>query len=115
MLCGFAVQVYLASSAPPVRFPNVYGVDMPNRKEFVAHGLTEDQICDVLRADGLVYQDVDDLLEVGKALNPSIKEFDAACFDGHYVTGETANAGIYKSGVEYMRVRDRVHAKHAIK
>lgn len=98
-----------------MRFPNVYGVDMPNRKEFVAHGLTEDQICDVLRADGLVYQDVDDLLEVGKALNPSIKEFDAACFDGHYVTGETANAGIYNSGIEYMRVRDRVHARHAIK
>lgn len=46
------------------------------------------QICDVLRADGLVYQDVDDLLEVGMALNPSIKQFDAACFDGHYVTGE---------------------------
>jgi hypothetical protein len=45
------------------------------------------QICEVLRADGLVYQDVDDLLEVGKALNPNIKTFDAACFDGHYVTG----------------------------
>lgn len=45
------------------------------------------QICDVLRADGLVYQDVDDLLEVGMTLNPSIKKFDAACFDGHYVTG----------------------------
>ena len=50
------------------------------------------QICDVLRADGLVYQDVEDLLEVGKALNPSIKTFDAACFDGHYVTGEAAAA-----------------------
>lgn len=48
------------------------------------------QICDVLRADGLVYQDVDDLLEVGMGLNPNIKKFDAACFDGHYVTGEVA-------------------------
>lgn len=48
------------------------------------------QICDVLRADGLVYQDVEDLLEVGMGLNPNIKKFDAACFDGHYVTGEGA-------------------------
>lgn len=50
------------------------------------------QVCDVLRADGLVYQDVEDLLEVGKALNPSIKQFDAACFDGHYVTGGVQGA-----------------------
>eukprot|EP00879_Flechtneria_rotunda_P032046 GHRR01035195.1.p2 GENE.GHRR01035195.1~~GHRR01035195.1.p2 ORF type:complete len:197 (+),score=72.17 GHRR01035195.1:982-1572(+) len=83
-----AKEVYLASSAPPVRFPNVYGVDMPNRKEFVADGLTEEQVCDVLGADGLVYQDIEDLLGVGSSLNPGIKRFDAACFDGHYVTGD---------------------------
>uniref|UniRef100_A0A383VKF7 Amidophosphoribosyltransferase n=2 Tax=Tetradesmus obliquus TaxID=3088 RepID=A0A383VKF7_TETOB len=83
-----ARKVYLASSAPPVRFPNVYGVDMPNRKEFVAHGLTEEEICNVLRADGLVYQDVEDLLAVGYSMNPNIKTWDAACFDGHYVTGD---------------------------
>lgn len=60
---------------------------MPNRKEFVADGLTEEEVCKVLSADGLVYQDLDDLLDVGYSLNPSIKQFDAACFDGHYVTG----------------------------
>lgn len=81
------LQVYLASSAPPVRHPNVYGVDMPNRKEFVADGLTEAEVCEVLRADGLVYQDLEDLLEVGYSQNPVITRFDAACFDGHYVTG----------------------------
>ena len=81
------LQVYLASSAPPVRFPNVYGVDMPSRKEFVADGLTEQQVCEVLHADGLVYQEVQDLLDVGYSLNPAITCFDAACFDGHYVTG----------------------------
>lgn len=60
---------------------------MPNRKEFVADGLTEAEVCEVLRADGLVYQDLEDLLEVGYSQNPSITRFDAACFDGHYVTG----------------------------
>lgn len=98
LTASFDPQVYLASSAPPVRHPNVYGVDMPNRKEFVADGLTETEICEVLRADGLVYQDLDDLLDVGYTLNPSITRFDAACFDGHYVTGElTSRCGV--SGV----------------
>lgn len=83
-----ARKVYLASASPPVKYPNVYGVDMPSKKEFVANGLTEEQVKDVLGADGLVYQDVEDLLAVGYALNPSIKTFDAACFDAHYVTGD---------------------------
>ncbi|KAF5836288.1 phosphoribosyltransferase-like protein [Dunaliella salina] len=83
-----ARKVYLASAAPPVRHPNVYGVDMPSRKEFVAHGLTEDQICESLGADGLIYQDVDDLVAVGNELNPSITQFEASCFNGHYITGD---------------------------
>ncbi|KAL4528592.1 hypothetical protein Ndes2437A_g03152 [Nannochloris sp. 'desiccata'] len=75
-----AAKVYLASSAPPVRYPNVYGVDMPSRQEFVAHGLTEDEICTTLGADGLVYQSVEDLIGVGKELNPTIQNFDDSCF-----------------------------------
>lgn len=82
-----ASRVYLASASPPVRYPNVYGVDMPSKKEFVAHGLTEEEICNVLGADGLLYQTVEDLVGVGKELNPSIKRFEASCFDGDYVTG----------------------------
>lgn len=82
-----AAKVYLASASPPVRNPNVYGVDMPSRKEFVANGLTEDEICDVLGADGLIYQSVEDLVGVGRDLNPDIKRFEASCFDNQYIAG----------------------------
>ncbi|KAG2491227.1 hypothetical protein HYH03_010435 [Edaphochlamys debaryana] len=87
-----ARKVYLASASPPVVYPNVYGVDMPSRKEFVANGLTIDQVCQVLRADGLIYQEVDDLITAGKELNPDIKDFDASCFTGKYVTGDIDEA-----------------------
>jgi len=85
-----AAKVYLASASPPVRFPNVYGVDMPSRREFVASDLSEEEIRSVLGADGLLYQSVEDLIAVGQALNPSIRRFDAACFTGEYVTGDVS-------------------------
>ncbi|GLC38564.1 hypothetical protein PLESTB_001740000 [Pleodorina starrii] len=91
-----ARKVYLASASPPVVYPNVYGVDMPSRKEFVANGLTIDQVCQVLRADGLIYQEVDDLITSGKELNPDIKDFDASCFTGSYVTGDIDEAYLHK-------------------
>lgn len=87
-----AAKVYLASASPPVRYPNVYGVDMPTRQEFVAHDLTEAQICEVLGADGLVYQSVEDLVAVGQELNPGIRRFDDSCFTGSYVTGDIDEA-----------------------
>lgn len=74
--------MYLASASPPVRYPNVYGVDMPTRREFVAYGKTEEEICAELGADGLLYQNIDDLISVGQELNPSIKEYDTSCFTG---------------------------------
>lgn len=74
--------MYLASASPPVRYPNVYGVDMPTRKEFVAADLSVEQIREVLGADGLLYQSVEDLLAVGRSLNPSIHNFEASCFTG---------------------------------
>ncbi|CEF99762.1 Glutamine amidotransferase type 2 domain [Ostreococcus tauri] len=83
-----AVKVYLASAAPPVRYPNVYGVDMPSRKEFVADNKTEEEICATLGADGLIYQTVDDLLQAGLGMNAQIPRFDASCFNGDYVTGD---------------------------
>ena len=83
-----ASKVYLASSAPPVRHPNVYGVDMPSREEFVANQRTEEEVCEVLAADGLIYQTVEDLLQAGKTMNPNISRFDASCFDGDYITGD---------------------------
>jgi amidophosphoribosyltransferase len=96
-----AAKVYLASASPPVRNPNVYGVDMPSRKEFVANGLTEDEICDVLGADGLIYQTVEDLVGVGMELNSNIHRFEASCFDNQYIAGnidEEYIAGLEKSG-----------------
>jgi len=83
-----AAKVYLASAAPPVRFPNVYGVDMPSRKEFVADNKTEEEICQTLGADGLIYQTVEDLLQAGMGMNAQIPRFDASCFDGDYCTGD---------------------------
>lgn len=83
-----ANKVYLASASPPVRYPNVYGVDMPTRREFVATNLSEDEIKDVLGADGLLYQTHEDLIAVGTEMNPNITEFEDSCFTGRYVTGD---------------------------
>lgn len=82
------MQVYLAIASPPVRYPNVYGVDMPTRKEFVANGLSVEEVRAVLGADGLVYQELGEMIDVAKGLNPNIETFDSACFDGKYVTDD---------------------------
>ena len=108
-----AHKVYLASASPPVKFPNFYGVDMPSRKEFVANGLTNEEVCRVLGADGLVYQTVDDLLESGYEMNPAIKRFDAACFDGHYVGGDIDAAFIERAEAS-GRGKDRTLAAAAV-
>ena len=83
-----ANKVYFASAAPPVRYPNVYGIDMPTRSELIAHARSDDEICRAIGADGLVYQDVADLTRAVNALNPTIRRFEASCFDGQYVTGD---------------------------
>ena len=62
-------------------------MDLPSRREFVAHNLNEEQVCEVLGADGLIYQTVEELLKTGHELNPSISQFEASCFDGKYVSG----------------------------
>mmetsp|Transcript_39226 Transcript_39226/g.83968 ORF Transcript_39226/g.83968 Transcript_39226/m.83968 type:complete len:609 (+) Transcript_39226:138-1964(+) len=82
-----AKEVYLASASPPVRHPNVYGVDMPSTKEFIATDQSVEEIRESLGADGLVYQTLEDLYATGFSLNSRIKKFDGACFDGCYVTG----------------------------
>lgn len=82
------LQVFLASASPPVKYPNVYGVDMPTRKEFVASGLTEEEVRATLNADGLIYQSIEDLISAGQELNPAISGFDASCFTGSYITGD---------------------------
>lgn len=96
-----ARKVYFASAAPPVRFPNVYGIDMPSRDELLATDRTDQQICDEIGADGLIYQDLQALEDNVLALNPNIKDFDSSCFDGHYVTGDVDVA--YLSRIESLR------------
>lgn len=83
-----ARKVYIASAAPEVRFPNVYGIDMPTREELIAHQRTVSEIAREISADGIVFQDLQDLERVVKKLNPEIKGFDSSCFNGIYITGD---------------------------
>jgi amidophosphoribosyltransferase len=83
-----ANKVYMASAAPPVRYPNVYGIDMPTSSELVAHNRTVEQIREIIGCDALIYQDVDGMKKAIGSLNANIKDFDASCFDGIYVTGD---------------------------
>ena len=83
-----ARKVYMASAAPPVRFPNVYGIDMPTSNELVAHNRTIEEIRQIIGCDALIYQDVDAMKNAIGALNRNIVGFDASCFDGVYVTGD---------------------------
>jgi len=83
-----ARKVYFASAAPPVRYPNVYGIDMPAAHELVAHGRSEAEITDLLGADRLIYQDLADLEEAVRRGNLQLQRFDSSCFTGEYVTGD---------------------------
>lgn len=83
-----ARKVYLASAAPPVRYPNVYGIDMPAPTEFVAHGRTEEEVARAIGADWLVYQQLEDLVQCAAEGNPGIRRFECSVFDGSYVTGD---------------------------
>jgi amidophosphoribosyltransferase len=83
-----ARKVYLASAAPPVRFPNVYGIDMPTASELVAHGRTVEEVREIIGCDALIYQDVDGMKRAIGSLNAKVAGFDASCFDGVYVTGD---------------------------
>ncbi|ANE55848.1 MULTISPECIES: amidophosphoribosyltransferase [Methylomonas] len=96
-----AKKVYFASAAPPVRYPNVYGIDMPAARELIAHGRSEDEVCKALGADKLIYQDLDDLIEAVGRGNPKIAHFDTSCFSRDYVTGDIDDA--YLAKIEALR------------
>lgn len=91
-----ANKVYFASAAPPVRYPNVYGIDMPTRDELLATGRTDAEICAEIGADALIYQDLDALVHDIRLSNPDIEFFDCSCFDGCYVTGDIDEAYLAK-------------------
>lgn len=81
-----AKRVYLASAAPEIRFPNVYGIDMPSVSELIAHGREVSEICQLIKADALIFQDLDDLIAAVKEENPEISQFECSVFNGVYVT-----------------------------
>jgi amidophosphoribosyltransferase len=86
-----ARKVYMASAAPPVRFPNVYGIDMPTKEELVAHNRSVQEVQEIIGCDALIYQDVQGMKQAIGHLNPRLEGFDASCFDGVYVTGDISN------------------------
>ncbi|GLP96571.1 amidophosphoribosyltransferase [Paraferrimonas sedimenticola] len=83
-----AKKVYFASAAPEIRFPNVYGIDMPTSNELIAHGRDVQEISEIIGADGMVFQDLGDLVDAVAELNPDIKQFETSVFDGNYVTND---------------------------
>ncbi|MEM0952509.1 MAG: amidophosphoribosyltransferase [Pseudomonadota bacterium] len=99
-----ANKVYFASAAPPVRYPNVYGIDMPSAAELVAHGRNEDEVCELIGADWLIYQDIDDLIASSREGNPEVSDFECSVFDGRYITGDVDQG--YLDRVEALRNDD---------
>jgi len=83
-----ARKVFFASAAPPVRFPNVYGIDMPTRAELIAAHRSEEEVAREIGADALIYQDLDALKDAVRRTNPKLTSFETSCFDGVYVTGD---------------------------
>ena len=96
-----ANKVYFASAAPAVRYPNVYGIDMPAASELIAHERSEEEIAELIGADWLVYQDLDDLLACSREGNEAIDDFECSVFDGRYKAGQID--AHYLSSVEAAR------------
>ena len=105
-----ARKVYLASAAPPVRFPNIYGIDMPSVEELVAHGRSEEDVQTFLGCDWLIYQDLEDLKDAVSGPKHRIGHFDASCFDGQYVTGVDPG---YFERIEQLRSDDAKKQRRA--
>jgi amidophosphoribosyltransferase len=96
-----ANKVFFASAAPPVRYPNVYGIDMPTRAELIATGRDEEQVAREIGADAVIYQDLDALKAAVRAVNPKLTQFETSCFDGVYITGDVTSE--YLAAVEKQR------------
>ena len=96
-----ANKVFFASAAPPVRYPNVYGIDMPTRVELIATGRDEERIAREIGADAVIYQDLDALKAAVREVNPKLTQFETSCFDGVYITGDVTNE--YLASVERQR------------
>ena len=104
-----AKKVYFASAAPPIRYQNVYGIDMAATTELIAHNRTEDEISELIGADWLIYQDLEDLIESAKYGNPSIQQFECSVFDGKYITADIDRSYLQK--LEETRSDDKKSRK----
>jgi amidophosphoribosyltransferase len=93
--------VFFASAAPPVRFPNVYGIDMPTRAELIAAHRSEEEVGREIGADALIYQDLEELKDAVRRANPRLANFETSCFDGIYVTGDVTTD--YLRAIELQR------------
>ena len=96
-----ANKVYMASAAPPVSYPNVYGIDMPAANELIAHEKSVEDIRQAIGADGLIYQNLEDLIECVRESRPTMNEFETSCFNGIYITGDVDKA--YLDKLQAMR------------
>jgi amidophosphoribosyltransferase len=96
-----ARRVFFASAAPPVRYPNVYGIDMPTRDELIATGRSDAEIAREIGADELIYQDLSALIDDVRSVNPAVTNFEDSCFSGRYITGDITSE--YLNGVEASR------------
>ena len=83
-----AVKVYFASASPPIRYPNIYGIDMPAASELIAHGKTEEEVAEAIGADRMIYQTLEDLIDSIREGNSHLQSFDTSVFTGQYITGE---------------------------
>ncbi len=108
-----ARRVIFASAAPPVKFPNVYGIDMPTRDELIAYGRTEEEVCREITADALVYQDIAALKRSISDVNPLLKKFEASCFDGEYITGDISRD--YLDRIEFARNNPKAVLEDAVR
>ncbi len=99
-----ANKVYFASAAPPVRYPNVYGIDMPSAQELIAHNRSEEEVARLIGADRLFYQDLDDLIDAVSKERTKLQRFDTSCFSGEYITGDVSKE--YLSRIEALRCDD---------
>ena len=104
-----AKKVYIVSAAPGVRYPNVYGIDMPTADELIAHGRSDDEVGEIIGADWIIYQDLDDLIASGTEGNPEVKRFDCSVFNGDYVTGDVDDS--YLNHIHALRNDDAKHQK----
>jgi len=104
-----ARKVYFASASPPVRYPNVYGIDMPTANELIAHNRSDTEVAAIIGADRLFYQDLEDLIDAVSKGKTKINQFDTSCFSGEYITGDIT--GEYLSKIEAQRCDSNVNSQ----